>query len=124
MKSWTPSLATLLLISALGPALAQPAPAATGDHGSHHGHHGAASAAAPASQNDLSEGEITRWDPRALKVTLRHGEIKNLGMPPMTMVFRVNDAGMLAPFQPGDKVRFRVERQSTGYFITRMEAAR
>ena len=38
MKSWTPSLATLLLIGALGPALAQPAPAATGDHGSHHGH--------------------------------------------------------------------------------------
>ena len=124
MKSWTPSLATLLLIGALGPALAQPAPAATGDHGSHHGHHGAAPAAAPASQNDLSEGEITRWDPRALKVTLRHGEIKNLDMPPMTMVFRVNDASMLAPFRPGDKVRFRVEQKSTGYFITRMEAAR
>ena len=124
MKSWTPSLVTLLLISALGPALAQQAPASTGDHGSHHGHHGAAPAAAPASQNDLSEGEITRWDPHTLKVTLRHGEIKNLEMPPMTMVFRVNDASMLAPFQPGDKVRFRVERRSTGYFITRIEAAR
>ena len=42
----------------------------------------------------------------------------------MTMVFRVNDANMLAPFQPGDKVRFRAERQDGGYFITRMEAAR
>ncbi|EER57615.1 conserved hypothetical protein, partial [Acidovorax delafieldii 2AN] len=73
---------------------------------------------------DLSEGEITRWDPRALKVTLRHGELKNLGMPPMTMVFRVKDASVLAPFQVGDKVRFRAERQSAGYFITHIEAAR
>ena len=77
-----------------------------------------------AAADDLSEGEITRWDPRTRKVTLRHGELKNLEMPPMTMVFRVNDANMLAPFQPGDKVRFRAERQDGGYFITRMEAAR
>lgn len=109
----------------------------------HDSHHPAAAPAAPAAQetpgntsadhselndlndlSDLSNGEITRWDPRTLKVTIRHGEIKNLGMPPMTMVFRVNDASMLAPFQPGDKVLFRVEQQSGGYFITRMEAAR
>lgn len=100
----------------------------------HDSHHPAAAPAAPAAQetpgntsadqSELTEGEITRWDPRTLKVTIRHGEIKNLGMPPMTMVFRVNDASMLAPFQPGDKVLFRVEQQSGGYFITRMEAAR
>ncbi|NMM82326.1 hypothetical protein B2J86_15550 [Acidovorax sp. SRB_14] len=145
MKALAPALIALLLAGALGPALAQ-APASADDHDSHH------SAAAPpapappapappapappapapqraqssasADQSELSEGEITRWDPRTLKVTLRHGEIKNLGMPPMTMVFRVNDASMLASFQPGDKVRFHVERQSGGYFITRMEAAR
>ena len=113
--------AALLLAGALGPALAQ-APAPADDHGSHHS--AAAPASAAAGQGELSEGEITRWDPRTLKLTLRHGEIKNLGMPPMTMVFRVDDARMLAPFQNGDKVRFRVERRSTGYFITRLEAAR
>ena len=123
MKSWTPSLATLLLIGALGPALAQPAPAATGDHGSHHSHHGAAPAAAPASQNDLSEGEITRWDPRALKVTLRHGEIKNLDMPPMTMVFRVQDASVLGSLQPGDKVLFRAKRVSGAFHVEHIEKA-
>ena len=127
MKPLAHSTAALLLACALGPALAQ-APAPADGHDSHH------PAAAPAAQgatdnpsadqSELSEGEITRWDPRTLKVTLRHGEIKNLEMPPMTMVFRVNDASMLAPFQPGDKVRFRVERRSTGYFITRIEAAR
>ncbi len=133
MKPLAHSTAALLLASALGQALAQ-APAAADDHGSHHPATAPAAPAAPAAQespgitpadhSELSEGEITRWDPRTLKVTLRHGEIKNLGMPPMTMVFRVNDASMLAPFQPGDKVRFRVERKSTGYFITRIEAAR
>ncbi|MBU4423491.1 MAG: copper-binding protein [Gammaproteobacteria bacterium] len=130
MKPLAHCTAALLLASALGPALAQ-APAPADDH---EGHHPAVAPTAPtaqeatdstsADQGALSEGEITRWDPRTLKVTLRHGEIKNLGMPPMTMVFRVNDASMLTPFQPGDKVLFRVERQSGGYFVTRMEAAR
>lgn len=130
MKPFAHPVFALLLASALGPALAQ-APASTDGHDSHHP---AAAPAAPAAQeapgstsadqSELTEGEITRWDPRTLKVTIRHGEIKNLGMPPMTMVFRVNDASMLAPFQPGDKVRFQVVRQSTGYFITRIEAAR
>ena len=65
-----------------------------------------------------------RDNPRTGKVTLRHGEIKNLGMPPMTMVFRVTDASMLAPFKPCDKVRFRVEQRAGAYIVTRMEAAR
>ena len=66
------------------PAFAQ-APAAD-SHAAHH------TAAANAQQADLSEGEVTRVDAAALKVTLRHGELKNLNMPPMTMVFRVQDA--------------------------------
>ena len=121
MKPLNHFVAALLLTSALGPALALP-PATGGSHDSHHA--AAAASAAPSDQSDLSEGEITRWDPRTRKVTLRHGELKNLEMPPMTMVFRVNDASLLAPLRPGDKVRFRAERQDGGYVITRMEAAR
>ena len=125
MKPLAHSIAALLLTSVLGPALAQ-APA-----DGHDSHHPATAPAAQdnsrgtsADQSDLSDGEITRWDPRTGKVTLRHGEIKNLGMPPMTMVFRVTDASMLAPFKPGDKVRFRVEQRTGAYIVTRMEAAR
>ena len=116
-------VATALLTALALPALAQPAPAATGDHGSHHGHHGAAPAAAPASQNDLSEGEITRWDPRALKVTLRHGEIKNLDMPPMTMVFQVQDRSLLARAKPGDRVRFTADKVNGQYTVLQLEPA-
>ena len=133
MKPLAYATVALLLASALNPSLAQPS-APTENHDSHHpaadsavqdaksgqGNPGSTSA----NPSEPSEGEITRWEPRTLKVTLRHGEIKNLGMPPMTMVFRVHDARMLAPFQTGDKVRFRAERRSTGYFITLMEAAR
>ncbi|MBP8204584.1 MAG: copper-binding protein, partial [Giesbergeria sp.] len=68
-------------------------------------------------------GEITRWDPRTLKVTLRHREIKNLGMPPMTMVFRVPDAGMVGGLQPGAKVLFRAEQVNGAYVLTRLQAA-
>ena len=125
MKPLAHSIAALLLTSVLGPALAQ-APA-----DGHDSHHPATASAAQdnsrgtsADQSDLSEGEITRWDPRTGKVTLRHGEIKNLGMPPMTMVFRAEDASMLAPFKPGDKVRFRAEQRTGAYIVTRMEAAR
>ena len=76
-----------------------------------------------AAADDLSEGEITRWDPRTLKLSLRHGEIKNLGMPPMSMVFRVQDAAVVGSLQPGDKVRFRAEQVNGAYTVTRVEAA-
>ena len=115
------SLTASLLLLGSGAAWAQaPAAAASDGHSSHH----PTATASPAPQAELSDGEITRWDPRTGKVTLRHGEIKNLGMPPMTMVFRVTDASMLAPFKPGDKVRFRVEQRTGAYIVTRMEAAR
>ena len=124
MKPLAHSIAALLLTSVLGPALAQ-APA-----DGHDSHHPATAPAAQdnsrgtsADQSDLSEGEITRWDPRTLKVTLRHREIKNLGMPPMTMVFRVPDAGMVGGLQPGAKVLFRAEQVNGAYVLTRLQAA-
>ena len=114
-----PLVASLLVLGA-SPTLAQaPAAAASDSHSKHH----AAQPAASAQPAELSEGEITRWDPRTLRVTLRHGEIKNLEMPPMTMVFRVSDASVLGDLQPGDKVRFRAEQVSGAYQVTRIEKA-
>ena len=128
MKALAQSIATVLLWGALGSVLAQPAAPADG-HDSHHSAAPGAAApqSAPASTqtdpSDLSEGEITHWDPRTLKVTLRHREIKNLGMPPMTMVFRVPDAGMVGGLQPGAKVLFRAEQVNGAYVLTRLQAA-
>ncbi len=105
-------LATTLLFSA--------ATALAGDdhdHGEDHGGH-AAPAAATA---DLSDGEVVRWDAASAKVTLRHGPIRNLDMPPMTMVFRVTDPVQAAQVKPGAKVRFRAEQQAGAYVVTRIE---
>ena len=41
----------------------------------------------------MTDGEVRKVDKDAKKITLKHGEIKNLDMPPMTMVFQVKDAG-------------------------------
>ncbi len=113
-------LAASLLVLVVGPALAQaPTGAAADSHSSHH----PAATASPAPQAELSEGEITRWDPRTLRLTLKHGEIKNLEMPPMTMVFRVADAGVVGDLKPGDKVRFRAEQANGAYHVQRIEKA-
>ncbi|HSV50725.1 MAG TPA: copper-binding protein, partial [Burkholderiaceae bacterium] len=56
---------------------------------------------------DMTEAEVRKVDKDNKKITLKHGAIKNLDMPAMTMVFGVNDAAMLDKLQAGDKVQFK-----------------
>ena len=79
----------------------------------------AAFAQAPAA--DMTEAEIRKVDLSARKVTLRHGPIKSLDMPPMTMVFQVRDVKQIEPLKAGDKVRFRAEQQQGTYVVTEIE---
>jgi Cu/Ag efflux protein CusF len=65
-----------------------------------------------------SDGEVRKIDRTQSKVTLRHGEIRNLDMPPMTMVFRVSDPKMLDALAVGDKVRFTAEKVDGQYTVT------
>ncbi len=65
----------------------------------------------------LVEGEVRRVDARAGKITIRHGEIPNLDMPPMTMTFQVRDPAMLDRVKPGDQVRFTVDRIGGTYTV-------
>ena len=68
-------------------------------------------AAIPASygQTAIVEGVVVRTDSSSGKITLRHGEIANLHMQAMTMVFAARDAAMLNDLKAGDKVRFEAE---------------
>lgn len=84
----------------------------------------APAASAAADQGDWSAGEITRLDARTLRITLRHGAIKNLGMPPMTMVFKLRDAALLEGLQAGDQVRFRAEPAGSTALVTQIEKLR
>jgi Cu/Ag efflux protein CusF len=81
-----------------------------------------AKAKAPAAP--LSSGEVKKVDREARKVTIQHGPIENLKMPPMTMVFRVKDAAMLDGLEPGTKIRFRAEEADGGYLVTRLQKAK
>ena len=87
------------------------------DHSAHH---------PPASQgtSGMADGEVRKIDKAAGKITLKHDEIKNLEMPPMTMVFQVRDASLLDKVQVGGKVRFRAEKVGSAYVVTAIEASR
>lgn len=83
----------------------------------------ASAASAPASASTLSDGEIRKINRDAGKLTLRHGELKNLNMPPMTMVFVVKDKTLLNELKVGDKIRFHVIMEAGQMVITRIEPA-
>jgi Cu/Ag efflux protein CusF len=100
---------SILLASTLAaPAMAQPK---ADDHAAHH-------SAAAAKATEMSEGEVRKVDKAARKLTLKHGEIKNLDMPPMTMVFQVKDGAMLDALKVGDKIKFVAEQAATGLVVT------
>ncbi len=94
--------------------------------GSDHGAHGAAPSGqanqADAAADDWATGEIRRIDAAAGKITLRHGPIPSLDMPPMTMVFQVRDAALLQGLQPGMAVRFRAQKVGGAYVVTDIKA--
>ena len=72
--------------------------------------------------NDMTDGEIRKIDKDSKKVTIKHGDIKHLDMPAMTMVFQVKDAAMLDMIQVGDKVSFKVIKTDSGYIVTELRS--
>ncbi|MDX2217571.1 MAG: copper-binding protein [Burkholderiales bacterium] len=74
-----------------------------------------------ASATELTDAEVRKIDKDAGKVTLKHGEIKNLEMPPMTMVFKVKEPAMLETLNVGDKIKIAAEKIGGSYTVTRIE---
>ena len=106
----------LLLTLALSAIGAAPAPAANAQ--------AAASTAAPADvAKELADGEVRRIDKGQGKVNLRHGEIRSLDMPPMSMWFVLKDPTWADSLKAGDKVRFLAEKVGTQYTIIQIEPA-
>jgi uncharacterized cupredoxin-like copper-binding protein len=84
----------------------------------------AAPGASPAASGEMADGEVRKVDKETKKITLKHGEIKSLDMPGMTMVFQVKDPAMLDAVKQGDKVRFKAERSGGAIVITEIQATR
>ena len=72
----------------------------------------------------MTEGEIRKVDMDNKKLTIKHGEIKNLDMPGMTMVFQVKDPDMLNKVKAGDKVRFKAEKAGGAIVVTDIQPAK
>jgi Cu/Ag efflux protein CusF len=70
-----------------------------------------------------TDGEVRKVDKAAGKVTLKHGPIANLEMPPMTMVFRVRDPKMLDNVKAGDKVKFKADKVQGSYTVIELAPA-
>jgi Cu(I)/Ag(I) efflux system periplasmic protein CusF len=120
-----PVLATVL-------ALAVGAVQAQAGHASH-GAHGNGATASPATaattasttaSADLAEGVVRRVDAAGARVTIKHGEIVALGMPPMTMVFRAKDPSLLQGLKVGDTIRFQAEQDGSNYILLSVEPVR
>lgn len=90
---------------------------ATGNHGG--AHKTQAQATAPA--GDMTDGEVRKVDKEAGKLTLKHGEIKNLDMPGMTMIFTVKDKAMLDAVKTGDKVKFKAVNDAGVFTVTEIQ---
>ncbi|MFN3493882.1 MAG: DUF411 domain-containing protein [Hydrogenophaga sp.] len=86
-------------------------------------YHQMQSAAPAATADRWAEGEVRRIDTAARKITLRHGDIPDLDMPPMTMVFQVRDPALLGKVKAGDKVRFTADQINGAYTVMSIETA-
>jgi Cu/Ag efflux protein CusF len=74
----------------------------------------AATVPAASAASEMTDAEVRKVDKDQKKITLKHGEIKSMDMPPMTMVFGVKDAALLDQVKAGDKVRFKAVDEGGG----------
>lgn len=80
--------------------------------------------AQPPLSTSWTDGEVRKVDLDNGKLTIKHGEIRNLGMPGMTMVFTAKDRRLLAGLKAGDKVRFVAAGEGGKLIVTEIRAVR
>lgn len=76
---------------------------------------------ASVAQAQWANGEIRRIDAQNLRLTIKHGEIKTLDMPPMTMVFYVKDSVLLQGLAVQDTIEFQASLEGTKYYLTEVK---
>jgi Cu(I)/Ag(I) efflux system protein CusF len=86
---------------------------------------GAGAPAALAQADDYINGQVTKVDESAGKISIKHGPIKKFDMDEgMTMVFRAGDPAMLKAVKAGDRVRFAPDRVNGQFTVTKIEKAK
>ncbi|ANK89307.1 MULTISPECIES: copper-binding protein [Rhizobium] len=80
-----------------------------------------ASAAFGALAEEFTKGVVNKVDAKAKKVTIKHEDLKNLDMPAMTMVFRVEDQALLEKLKEGSSIEFVAERLNGKLTVTEVK---
>lgn len=76
-------------------------------------------------QSEMIDGQVTKIDESAGKITIRHGPIKKFDMEDgMNMVFRVQDLSMLKTVKAGDKIKFDADRINGQFTVTKIQKAK
>ena len=76
-------------------------------------------------QQRLIDGQVTKVDPSAAKITIKHGPIPKLDMEEgMTMVYAASDPSMLTAVKAGDKIKFEAKQVDGQYTVTKIEKAK
>jgi Cu/Ag efflux protein CusF len=76
-------------------------------------------------QAALTDGQVTKVDAAANKITIRHGPMPKFDMEDgMTMVYRVQDPAMLTAVKAGDKVKFDAEHVKGQFIVTKIQKAK
>jgi Cu(I)/Ag(I) efflux system protein CusF len=114
MKSVITVVAVTFLTAASVPAIAQSA---------HEGHH-ATSQGSNKTTSKMSSGTVKKLDPATDRITIAHGPLENLNMPPMTMAFKVQDRAMLSMVKPGDKIDFNAADIDGTLTVTAIERSK
>ncbi|MEM5341277.1 copper-binding protein [Paraburkholderia azotifigens] len=97
------------------------APAFAGDDMAGMSMSGKPAATKTSASSALTDAEVKNVDTASGMVTLKHGALENVGMPPMTMAFKAKDAAMARRVHEGDKVKVRVENVNGMLTIMKME---
>ena len=87
-------------------------------------HSAGAPAAAVAKALPMVAGEVTKVDTEQGKLSIKHAAIPNLGMDPMTMVFKTGDPAMLKGLKAGDKINFTADKVNGQLTATKVEKAK
>lgn len=72
----------------------------------------------------MTDGEIRKIDKDAGKITIKHGEIKHMDMPSMTMVFVVKDKALLDKSAVGTKIQFMAMNENGQMVVTDIQPAK
>lgn len=72
----------------------------------------------------MTDGEVRKIDKEAGKITIKHGEIKHMDMPGMTMVFVVKDKVLLDKTTVGAKIQFMATNENGQMMVTDIQPAK